>query len=190
VETRAYFYKQYPKTRLAAFWQYQLPGHPSGCGPYCIAMGANLISAKPLCAGVDVYKILERRLLKPPGFGIPSWWYQRALKYFYPDQKVGYRRGAQIDDLKQALREDRVVIVAIAWQTNREIFSNIRKATVGHYMVFAGYDDEENLLYFLDPGYAMGGGSLRSYPPQAFNKWWKETSNWFVLPGSMYTVGG
>jgi hypothetical protein len=83
------------------------------------------------------------------------------------------------------------VIVAVAWQTNGQIFADISKASVGHYMVFVGYDEEQ--LYFLDSGYyptekEMVNSPLRSYGPQEFEKIWLQTSNVFIFPGSMYTI--
>jgi RHS repeat-associated protein len=183
-------YKNYSKYQLANYHQTQ-SNHPTGCGPYSLAMGSNLNSNSNVLQGTDVEEILEQNFMKPKGYGIPSWGFKMGVHHFNPGQKVTAKTGATLEELKTAVDAGKVVIVAVAWQTNGQIFADISKASVGHYMVFVGYDEEQ--LYFLDSGYyptekEMVNSPLRSYGPQEFEKIWLQTSNVFIFPGSMYTI--
>ncbi len=179
--------------QILRYFQSQLPGNAEGCGPFSIAMAANLCNrnqpeAKTL--GADVQAILERKFLKLHGFGMPTWLdYGRSLRNF-THRRVEHKRKATINDLEQAISNNKIVIVALAYQTNWEILRDIRHATVGHYMVAVGFDRQAGRVIFLNPGQLPKEGTshLHSMTFQEFDKYWNGTSNLFIQAGSMWTI--
>ena len=183
----AFFFRNMFAEQLVPFWQYQGAGHPTGCGPYAVAMALNLADGGTR-RGDQVEIELEKRWLKPKGYGIPAWAYRRALQKVAGGLRTDARYHAVLPDLKSALHLGSLVIVAVSWQTNREIFRLLFKANPGHYMVFVGHDDEIDRLYFLDPGDPLGAFRLREYTHAEFSTWWTATSNLFIPRGSMFTL--
>ena len=181
------------EAELLSYFQSQLPGNAEGCGPFSIAMAANLCHRYHQAShflGADVQAILEKKGLKIPGYGMPTWLgYGRALGNFARGQ-VEHKNGASIDDLEQAISNNKVVVVALAWQTTWEILRDIPHATVGHYMVAVGFDQQGGLLIFLNPGLQLSEGSAHLYSLtfQDFYKYWNGTRNLFVHAGSMWMV--
>jgi len=179
--------------QLLPYFQSQLPGNAEGCGPFSIAMAANLCNRNQQGSnylGADVQAILEQKGLKLRGFGMPTWLdFGRALGNFV-HRRVMYKRKASIDDLEQAISNNQIVIVALAWQTNWEILRDIRHATVGHYMVAVGFDKQGGVLIFLNPGLELNEGSSHLYSMtfQEFNLYWNGKSNLFVQAGSMWMI--
>jgi hypothetical protein len=187
------FYGGLSKEELLPYFQSQFPGNAEGCGPFAIAMAANLCSRTHQGSnfkGVDVQTILERKGLKIHGLGMPTWLgYGRSLGHF-AQGRVEYKSKASIDDLEQAISKEKIVVVAVAWQTTREILRDIRHATVGHYMVAVGFDPRGARIFFLNPGLDLMEGSsyLFSMRYQKFNKYWNGIGNIFVRAGSMWTI--
>ncbi len=188
-----FYFGNLTEAELLPYFQSQYPGSAEGCGPFSIAMAANLCNRyhdASTYLGANVQSTLERKGLKLRGYGIPTWWgFSAALDNFVQGQ-VEHKGGASIDDLEQAISNNEIVVVALAWQTTWEILRDIRHATVGHYMVAVGFDKPGSRLIFLNPGLQPNEGSAHLYSMtyQEFTQNWKNTSNLFVWPGSMWTV--
>ena len=121
---------------------------------------------------------------------MPTWFnFSRALENF-THRPVEHKRKASIDDLEQAISNNKIVIVALAWQTTWEILRDIRHASVGHYMVAVGFDKPNGLLIFLNPGLELKDGTSHLYSMTSleFNSYWNEKSNLFVQAGSMWMI--
>jgi hypothetical protein len=189
----AVFYRGLLEDELLPFFQSQLPEHAQGCGPFSIAMAANLcnhFSKESNYKGEAVEALLERKGLKIHGFGMPTWLgYGKALRRFSPG-KVEYKNHASIQDLERAISENKLPIVAIAWQTTWETLRDLRHASVGHYMVAVGYELQSERIYFLNPALSSKEGiaHLYSWTNQEFDKSWNGTRNIFIRPGSMWTI--
>jgi hypothetical protein len=187
------FYGGLREEQLLPFFQSQLPEHAQGCGPFSIAMAANLcnyFSKESNYKGEAVEALLERKGLKIHGFGMPTWLgYGKALREFAPG-KVEYKSHASIQDLEQAISNNKLPVVAIAWQTTWEILRDLRHASVGHYMVAVGYELKNERIYFLNPALSSKEGieHLCSWTDQEFDKAWNGTRNIFIRPGSMWTI--
>jgi hypothetical protein len=187
------FYGSLSEKQLLAYFQSQYPGNFEGCGPFSIAMAANLCNRNKQGSnylGANVQSILEKKGLKLRGFGMPTWLgYGRSLGNFARG-RVEYKSKAAIDDLMQALSSNKIVIVALAWQTTWEIVRDIRHARVGHYMVAVGFDKQAGLIIFLNPGLELMDGSSQLYSMtfQELDKYWNGTSNIFVQAGSMWMI--
>ena len=181
------------EAELLLYFQSQLPGNAEGCGPFSIAMAANLCNRYHQASsylGSDVQTILEQKRLKIPGYGMPTWLaYGKALGSF-AQGNIEHKRGASINDLEQAISSNKIVVVALAWQTTWEILRDIPHATVGHYMLAVGFDQQSALLIFLNPGLQADEGSSHLYSMafQDFDKYWNDMSNLFIQAGSMWTV--
>ncbi len=187
------FYKGLTEGQLLAYFQSQIPGNAQGCGPFAIAIAANLSSGSDKGSnykGAEVQAILEGRGFKIHGIGMPTWLgYGRSLGYFVQG-RVEYKSNASIKDLEHAISDDKLPVVAVAWQTTCAIFRDIRHARVGHYLVAVGFEAQKKQLYFLNPGLGPGEGlaGLNSWTYQEFKKSWNETWNIFIRPGSMWTI--
>jgi hypothetical protein len=186
IQPASYFYNNYTLDELLE--SAQLQGNKTGCGPYSIAMATNLYNNPGVCTtngiqGNQVQGYLEWTGLKIAGFGMPTWsGYAIALQVYMPNAEVLQYENSTIPDLKNAIVRDAIVVIAVSWQTDEQIKSDPLHATVGHYMVAVGYD--ENNIYLLDPGV----GGISTYPNQRFNDVWIETSNSFIAPGTMFTI--
>ena len=178
---------------LLPYFQSQYPGNAEGCGPFSIAMAANLCNRYHQASyflGADVQTTLEKKGLKIPGYGMPTWLgVGRGLSSFTQGQ-VEHRSGGSIADLQQAISSNKIVVVALAWQSTWEILRDILHATVGHYMVAVGFDQQAGQLIFLNPGLQESEGCdhLFSQTYQDFDQNWNCTSNLFVQAGSMWMV--
>ena len=187
------FYADLTEAELLPYFQSQYPGSAEGCGPFSIAMAANLCNRYHEASnfrGADVQSVLERKGLKLAGYGMPTWWgFGVALGNFAQGQVV-HKGRASIDDLEQVISNNEIAVVALAWQTTWEILRDIRHATVGHYMVVVGFDKPGGLLIFLNPGLQPNEGTSHLYSMryQDFNQYWNGTSNLFIWPGSMWAV--
>jgi hypothetical protein len=187
------YYGGLTEAELLPYFQSQYPGNAEGCGPFSIAMASNLCNRYHQATnflGVEVQATLEQKGLKLHGYGMPTWLgVSRALEDF-AQGLVEHKSGASIDDLEQAISNNKIVVVALAWQTTWEILRDIPHATVGHYMVAVGFDQQGGKLIFLNPGLQPGDGAthLDSLTFQDFNLNWKETSNLFVQAGSMWMI--
>ena len=181
------------EAELLSYFQSQLPGNAEGCGPFSIAMAANLCNRYHQASsylGADVQATLEQKGLKIRGYGMPTWLgVSRALDDFAEGQ-VEHKSGASIDDLEQAISNNEIAVVALAWQTSWEILRDIPHATVGHYMVAVGFDRQGGVVIFLNPGLQAFEGSAQLYSLtfEEFDKNWNGTSNMFVQAGSMWMV--
>jgi len=187
------YYGGLTEAELLPYFQSQYPGYDEGCGPFSIAMAANLCNRNIQVSnylGVNVQAILEQKGLKIPGYGMPTWFgVSRALGNFARGQ-VEHQSNASIDDLQQAIANNKIVVVALAWQTTRQILSDIPHATVGHYMVAVGFNKADGVLIFLNPGLQLNEGASHLYTltNQAFDQNWNGTSNIFIQAGSMWKV--
>ncbi len=187
------FFADLTEAELLPYFQSQFPGSPEGCGPYSIAMAANLCNRYHDASnfrGPEVQSILERKGLKLRGYGMPTWWGMSAALDNFAQGQVEHKGRACFDDLERAISNNEIVVVAVAWQTTWEILRDIRHATVGHYMVVVGFDKPGGRLIFLNPGLQPSEGATHLYSMtyQDFNQSWNETSNLFVWPGTMWTV--
>jgi hypothetical protein len=187
------FYGGLSEEQFLLYFQSQYPGNAAGCGPFSIAMAANLCNRNHQSSnylGANVQAILEKKGLKLRGFGMPTWLgYGRSLGNFARG-RVEFKSRAAIDDLEQALSNNKIVIVALAWQTTWEILRDIRHARVGHYLVAVGFDIQSSLIIFLNPGLELKDGTSHLYSMtfEEFEKYWNGTSNLFIQPGSMWTI--
>ena len=189
--------------QLSAYYQWQ-PDY-SGCGPTTIAMGTNIINSNP--KGIEVINpgdgkksglesYLEQQGLKVSGVGMPNRipFTTDAIEELNPNSKVVEATGASIGDLKQSLKEGKVVIVTFSWQTNQEIvdaYQNSKPTPIGHYMILVGYDDKN--FYFLDPGYETSPNrtpttGISSYTYSELEDYWKTKSNFGIQSETMYTI--
>lgn len=140
--------------------------------------------------GAQVENFLERRGLKLHGFGMPTWlFYSRSLGHF-AHGRVVHKSHASIAVLQLAISNDKLPVVAVSWQTTREILRDLRHARVGHYMVAVGFDPQNECIFFLNPGLPATEGASRLYSLayQEFDKIWNGTGNIFIQPGSMWTI--
>jgi hypothetical protein len=140
--------------------------------------------------GAQVENFLERRGLKLLGFGMPTWlWYGRSLGHF-AHGRVVHKSHASIAGLQLAISNNKLPVVAVSWQSTREIFCDIRHARVGHYMVAVGFDPQNERILFLNPGLPATEGASRLYSLayQEFDKIWNGTGNIFIQPGSMWII--
>ena len=187
------FYSGLSAGQFLPYFQSQLPDHPQGCGPFAIAMAANLHNRTHPGSnfqGSQVEAFLERKGLKIHGFGMPTWLgYGKALRHFVGG-KVQYKSHASIRDLLAAIKNNQLVVVAISWETTWQIFHDLRHATVGHYMVAVGFETQCEQLYFLNPALSASDGAtqLSSWKMQDFDKNWNGTWNIFIRQGSMWTI--
>ena len=187
------FFRGMTENELCNYFQTQVPGHPQGCGPYSIAMAANLYNSKLQATeyqGADVEKILEHRWLKIPGLGMPTWFGVRKGLRLFTQGKVDSTKHASLWDIQHAITDNQLPIIAISWQSTKEIAADIKEATVGHYMVAVGFDTSNNQMFFLNPGVATNEGSshLFTISYQELDKLWNKKSNLFIRPGSMWTI--
>ena len=187
------YYGGLTEAEILPYFQSQYPGNAEGCGPFSIAMAANLCNRYHQASnylGAQVQTTLEQQGLKIRGYGMPTWLgVSRALENFAQGQ-VDHKSGASINDLEQTISNNKIVVVALAWQTTWEILKDIPHATVGHYMVAVGFDQQGGKLIFLNPGLQPSEGSthLDSMTFQDFDQYWNGTSNLFVRAGSMWMI--
>jgi hypothetical protein len=192
-ESRVIYYKGLSESELLPYFQSQFPGDAAGCGPFSIAIAANLCNRNLPGAnflGLNVQAILERKGLKIRGFGMPTWLgYTRSLCNFARG-RVEHKKRASLDDFEQAISNNKIVVVALAWQTTWEILRDIRHARVGHYMVAVGFEEQSQRIFFLNPGLDSKEGSSCLYPMsyQEFAKYWNGTRNIFIQAGSMWLI--
>jgi len=181
------------EAEILPYFQSQYPGNAEGCGPFSIAMAANLCNRYHQPSnflGAEVQATLEKKGLKIPGYGMPTWFgFNSALGDFAQGQ-VEHKSAGSINELEQAISNNQIVVVALAWQTTWEILKDIPHATVGHYMVAVGFDQQGGQMIFLNPGLQPSEGSTHLYPIafQDFDQNWNKTSNLFVQAGSMWTI--
>lgn len=155
-------------------------------------MAANLYHNSPSCGsntlyGDQVQHELEATGVKSPLFGIPTWWfYKEAIEEFIPGATVTHYTNATVFDLKSAIAQDKIVIVAVSWQTDGEILSDPFHSGVGHYMVAVGYD--ENNIHLLDSAAQGNNGGVSTVSYSDFTDMWINKSNSFITSGSMFTI--
>jgi RHS repeat-associated protein len=184
------FYRDLTEEQLIDYFQSQ-GGDKTGCGPYAIAMASNLYKGKNIYQGADVEKSIEHAGLKFPGYGMPtSLPFDDSLKYYSGGREGFTAKDATIGDIEHALENNELPIVAVSWQTDFQIISDINNATVGHWMVVVGFSPQTDQLYFLNSGLSQeeGSKSLWSYSYQEFNQYWKNQPNIFILPGNLRTI--
>jgi len=122
---------------------------------------------------------------KSPELGIPTWQFDAAVAYILPEAQVDRRTGATPEDLKRAIAEGKIVIVAVGWETNKEILDKLRNGEqplIGHYMVVVGYDSQQ--VYLLNPGETK---ALDKRTWEWFQKYWQR-GNLFIESGSMWVL--
>jgi RHS repeat-associated protein len=201
------FYRGYSQDKLLSYWQTQEPGYPTGCGPFAIAIAANLYNSSYKGSnykGADIEAFLEETGSKIRGLGMPSWLNFGGSLGYYAHGWVDYKSNASVEDLELAIENNKLPVVAVSWQSSDTInklfwqdmcpngkfnifhkpdFGNI---TVGHYMVAVGFDPQKDQIIFLDPGIRVK--QLHYYSYQEFNNDWNGTSNQFIQVGSMWTI--
>jgi hypothetical protein len=114
---------------LINYWynQYGSPSDPSGCGPFSIAMAADLIHGDPkYLTGWDVERRLDRDLGKIPGIGMPSWWFFSENLSSITGKPVQYESGSSIWDLQYALLNKELPVVAVAWESDSQLHHDIK----------------------------------------------------------------
>lgn len=130
---------------------------------------------------------------KFPGIGIPTWQYDNAVRTILPEAHMQRYKGATPENLKRAIAEGKIVIVAFGWESNKEIIQKVRNKQlpkVGHYVVVIGYDKKN--VYFLDPGIkpdvdAKGRERLSHYSWDKFLKHWGQ-GNFAIESNSMWVL--
>ena len=141
---------------------------------------------------------------KIPGLGVPTWQYDNAVHQILPDAKVEHLTGATPEDLKRAIADGKIVIVAVGWDSNWGIVWKFAKSkwdkwrgnpnpqqpsTIGHYMVVVGYDAEH--VYVLNPSYNPAEDDAPSFPQQIpweqFLQDW-DRGNFAIEVGSLWAI--
>ena len=96
--------------------------------------------------------------------------------------------------LKRAIAEGKIVIVAVGWETNKEILDKLRdgeQPLIGHYMVVVGYDAKH--VYVLNPGYNPDEVEKPSFPQQIpweqFLQDWSK-GNFAIEANSLWAIEG
>jgi hypothetical protein len=165
--------------------------HTSGCGPYSMAMAINLLAHNLVWAGEAAEVALEKNWLKVPGLGIPPQFQKRAIKKLAPGLTIDLRRGVNQADLLQCLADGCPALVTISWESTWEIVKKLIGSVagkpgpvVGHVMVFVGFDEQQRIYQFLDPG----NKGVTGYREEDFFRFWQQQSNMFIPPGSMLRV--
>ena len=141
---------------------------------------------------------------KVPRLGIPTWQFDNAIKQILPDAHVEHYQGAKTSDLKQAISQGKVVIVAVGWESNGKIITETTRAVkeriayklhlrteepkspfpaIGHYMVAVGYDAKN--VYLLNP--ALVPDAVQPMNWNNFLQHWSQ-GNFAIEPNSMWTI--
>ena len=156
-------------------------------------MAVNLLNgdtAESCCKGAEVEALLERNGLKLHGFGMPTWSaFPKSLRLF-TSGRVEHHHSGSIGELEAAISAQKIPIVAVAWQSTKEILSHVRNATVGHYMVVVGFDCVTSNLFFLNPALNQMEGSSHLYRMayEEFEIYWNRKRNFFIQPGCIWTL--
>jgi len=193
-----YNFRGYSDAQLISYFQTQ--GKDStGCGPYSIAMAANLFNSsygkRTNFLGGDIQNDLEKKGRKPSilgiPLGIPTWWGFASDLQSYVKGNVTKYRSATVSDLKHAILDNHLPIVAVSWQTDIDIASTLtthKPTPVGHYLVAVGFNDMS--VSFLDPGMSQTEGSsrLQTYTNEQLDNMWNGTSNSAIEPGAMFVI--
>lgn len=182
-----------------------------GCGPYSLAMAANLIQNNGHhWTGHFILSMLEAQGVKPPKLGIPASWFQNGVRYFIPNAQVEYHTDLTTTDLTDRLKGGTLSIVTISNEKDETILddivfstgewcydvnnylhpnsdSHMRWPTVGHYMVLVGYDFTNNKLLFLNPG-DYSESKLSSSTIQEFESSWIHQPNFAIPSRSVTTI--
>ena len=190
VDGSTWYFRGYSASAIKAYFQSQ-GVDPSGCGPFSIAMAANIFNSngKPTdYTGQEVELLFELFGSKIPTKGIPTWFDFQGSYGVFAHGWTGAEDHATIGDLKSALAHDKLPIVAVSWQTTSEILADPGHASVGHYMVAVGFTN--NTITFLDPGKPSDdkNGGLNTYSNNDFNDIWNGKSNLFITAGSIFSV--
>jgi hypothetical protein len=182
--------KDQTREKLESFSQVQT-GHPSGCGPFSMAMAANLLAGKKVWDGADTERVLEQSGRKIPHFGIPPRFQPRAFQYLAPDLKTDLKINAGESDLLSCLAEGSPALVTLSWETNAQLIQKLAGTlrgkpgpVVGHVIVLVGYDFSARKFYFLDP--ACQG--VTPYPEAEFLISWRSRPNLFIPRGSLLKI--
>jgi hypothetical protein len=177
---------------LKGFTRYELEkyslrqeSHTSGCAPYSMAMAINLNTRKHYLTGDDVEMVLESRLKKIPGVGIPPYFQDNALDAVAPAYSNEYQSGGTKEDLIENLREGTPTIVSVSWGSNMNMLTT---GQVGHSMVLVGYEMDRDEFMFMDPGRYKEDPIIRTYSSDEFMKIWQKQPNIFIPSGSMVSV--
>lgn len=182
--------KNQTREMLESFSQVQT-GHPSGCGPFSMAMAANLMAGNRVWNGADAEGVLERSGRKIPHFGIPTRIQPRAFHHLAPDLKTDLKINAGVSDLLACLADGCPALVTLSWETTGQIIQKLAGTlrgkpgpVVGHVIVLVGYDFSERKFYFLDP--ARQG--VTPYPEAEFLVSWRSRPNLFIPRGSLLKI--
>jgi hypothetical protein len=187
-DNRRHNFKGLSDEELIRYFQYQGYYNSTGCGPYSIAIAANLFGDKNLLGG-NIQNDLESWVWrKLPGYGMPTWSGFGQDLSRYTSGTVDQYSGASIGDLEGAILQGKLPVVAVSWQTTGQILADPLHSPVGHYMVAVGFS--QNGVKFLDPGLSpdVGQQKLQFYDNQTLNHIWNETSNFAITAGTMYTI--
>jgi len=194
--------RPYTEEQWAQFHQHQTGD--DDCNAFALAMAHNVLYPDDWLTGDEVQERIEYQwgvvpasprwywrhwyipfpfrlpILAPnklPDRGVPTWQYDNAVHQILPDAKVIHLTGATPDDLKRAVADGKIVIVAVGWDSNSGIVWKFVKSkwderrdnpnpqqpsTIGHYMVVVGYDDQQ--VYVLNPGYDPETENNPSFP--------------------------
>lgn len=164
-------------------------GSTNFCGAYSISMARSLYSQScSSSTGADVAG--EIWWNSELGMGVPPAVYEDYIQSNMPDAVIEHYTYATMTDLKQAISQDKIVIVTISYDTTAEImvsvfYRPIKKLTIGHYMVAVGYD--ENNVYFLNPA-SRNAGVDTSWSNNKFTGLWQDNSSFIIPPGTMFTI--
>lgn len=184
----------YTEETLASAHQFQ--GDTPFCGPYSLAIAANLITKKTY-TGLDINDFLILKHKKYKNYGIPGKPLASGGQLLLPDYDVTYQRNGTLEQLKDNVDNGVITLVGVSWQTTGEILelmfmSNpankmMEGVTVGHWMVVAGYDDISEHILLIDPGNKTGE-PFTSWTYSKFEEKWLETRNLLIGNGDLIEV--
>lgn len=174
----------FTKKQLANVHQYQ--GNTPDCGSFSLAMAIELIIDEKI-SGDDVDDFLIRNKNKTPGFGIQGQALAAGADLLLPNNKVEYANNGTLNQIKQNVDEGLITIVGVSNQTTNQILKDVfdfnrnTNPTVGHWMIVAGYDEENIIL--LDPGNDPGKPNFNPFTTLTYNDFlsrWTYLKNIFI----------
>jgi RHS repeat-associated protein len=131
---------------------HEYQGNTNDCGSFSLAAAGKLIGSQN-DSGATLDSLLVKGGYKSDDMGILPYFLYLAASVYLQNNQVSYQQNGTIDQLRQNVDSGSISIVGVSWQTTDTIlklaiFVNPandpgRGVTVGHWMVVAGYNDQE-----------------------------------------------